>query len=238
MSDHGVAERTPAFAFVRTMLVGFSTDHQARLERLLRRHGHDVSVVPAERAEQHAAGIDLILVEVDDRTDSLEICERVATWGTPAVIAVSARDTDQERLRILQAGCDDHLCHEYGPVEIMARIDAVLRWVANSGVESPVVEYGPLRLDTGNRQVRVEGTVVHLTRKEYDLLHLLVSRSGTVVDRTEIMDTVWHQHSAVANRTLDTHVSSLRRKIGRWACVTVKGYGLRIGLPGDGPDIG
>ena len=52
-----------------------------------------------------------------------------------------------------------------------------------------------------------------------------------VVDRVEILDTVWHQHSAIVSRTLDTHVSSIRRKIGRWACVTVKGYGLRIGTP-------
>jgi DNA-binding response OmpR family regulator len=217
--------------FVRTMLVEFDPERSAWLERLLRRHGHDVLVASGAEVRQYGPKMDLILVEIADDDTALETCELVNSTGNPAVIGVSGRDTEAERLRILQAGCDDHLYRECGSVEIMARIDAVLRWVALSGAGTPVVELGPLRIDTRNREVRVGGELVHLTRKEYDLLHLLAVRGGAVVDRVEILDTVWHQDSAIASRTLDTHVSSIRRKIGRWACVTVKGYGLRIGTP-------
>jgi DNA-binding response OmpR family regulator len=227
MSEHGVEP------FVRTMLVEFDPERSAWLERLLRRHGHEVLVASGDQVRRCGPKMDLILVEIADDDTALTTCELVNSTGNPAVIGVSGRDTEAERLRVLRAGCDDHLYRDCGPIEIMARIDSVLRWVGVSEAETPVVERGPLRIDTRNREVRVGGEFVHLTRKEYDLLYLLASRAGSVVDRTEILDTVWHQHSAIASRTLDTHVSSIRRKIGRWACVTVKGYGLRIGTPGE-----
>jgi DNA-binding response OmpR family regulator len=229
--DHGVVGRVPVGAFVRTMLVEFDPGRRAWLERLLRRHGHHVTSVTADQVREHPADVDLILVDIADDDTDLRTCELVNSIGNPAVIAVSGVDTEAERLRILRAGCDDHLHRGCGPIELMARIDAALRWVSSATQQIPLVRHGPLRIDTGNREVRLDDRPVHLTRKEYDLLHLLASRNGMVVDRVEILDTVWHQHSAIVSRTLDTHVSSIRRKIGRWACVTVKGYGLRIGTP-------
>lgn len=232
MSDYGVAGRMPISASARTMLIGFTDEPLARLERLLRRHGHEVLVVRAAHVRELPPDVDLLLVALcEDRP--LDIEKLVHGSGAPAIVAVSEHDSESERLRILAAGCDDHIALDCGPVELMARIDAVLRWVASSEAEPPVLEHGPLRIDTGNREVRLDGVTVHLTRKEYELLHLLVSRSGDVVDRNEILDLIWHQHTQIVSRTLDTHVSSIRRKIGRWACVTVKGYGLRIGSPGD-----
>lgn len=233
MSDHGVAGRMPIAAFARTMLVGFPEEPSSRLERLLRRHGHDVIVKSRARARENGTEVDLVLVAVDDGDEPLDVGDLVVVVGNPAIVAVSEHDSERQRLRILQAGCDDHIPLDCGPVELMARIDAVLRWVSSSETEAPVIEHGPLRIDTRNREVRLDGQNVHLTRKEYDLLHLLATRAGNVVDRLEILDQIWHQHSQIAGRTLDTHVSSIRRKIGRWACVTVKGYGLRIGTPGD-----
>lgn len=215
------------YASIRTTLVGFPAPRQIQLERLLRRHGHEVRCVPGVSALAVGGDVDLILVTVAGADDV------VAARGTAAVIAMSTVDTDTERLRVLQAGCDDHLYIDCEPVEMMARIDAVLRWVAHTGTDASVLEHGPLRIDTHDREVTVDGRVIRLTHKEFDLLHLLASRSGDVIDRTEILDTVWQQHSALASRSLDTHASGIRRKVGRWACVTVKGYGLRIGSPQD-----
>lgn len=233
MSDHDVAGRMPISAFARTMLVGFADEPLVRLERLLRRHGHEVLIVTPAQARARSGGVNLVLVSVGVGAGPPDVAGLTPSTGNPAIIAISEDDSEDERLRMLQAGCDDHIPLDCGPVELMARIDAVLRWVASSEAEAPMIEHGPLRIDTRNREIRLDGAVIHLTRKEYDLLHLLATRSGEVVDRNEILDLIWHQHSQIVSRTLDTHVSSLRRKIGRWACVTVKGYGLRIGTPGD-----
>lgn len=232
MSEHDVAARLPIGAFPRTMLIGFAGEPQIRLERLLRRHGHDVLVMTPAQARRCVVAIDLILVSIGDGEWPLGFAELQDVVGKPAIVAATAHDCERDRLRMLDGGCDDHIPLDCGPVELMARIDAVLRWVSSFEVEPPLIELGPLTMDARNREVRLDGVPVHLTRKEYELLHLLASRGGRIVDRVEILDLIWQHRSPVANRTLDTHVSNIRRKIGRWACVTVKGYGLRIGTPG------
>ncbi|WIX76940.1 response regulator transcription factor [Amycolatopsis carbonis] len=216
--------------FVRTMIVRFDPVRATWLERLLRRHGHDVQVVSAAAARRLAPGRDLVLVEIDRGQESLELCRELRAEGNAALIAVSGFDTEEERLRVLGAGCDDHVFWDCGAAEVMARIDAVLRWTKPSG-GSPAIVHGPLRIDPEAREVWLAGEPVHLTRKEYDLLHLLATCAGAVTERAEVLRAVWGGDPHAAGRTLDTHVSSLRRKLGRWICVTVKGYGLRIGSP-------
>ncbi|GAA2999243.1 response regulator transcription factor [Actinokineospora diospyrosa] len=216
---------------VRSMLARFHPDRAEWLRRLLRRHGHDVLVADTDERAMRCVDRDLVLVEIDDGDESLQLCRDLRDQRDIALVAVSGRDTEPERLRVLAAGCDDHLFWECGPAETMARVDAVLRWVQPWSAEVALVVHGPLRIDAGTREVRLSGEPIHLTRKEFDLLRLLAGRAGAVVDRAEILETVWGEDSAVVGRSLDTHVSSLRRKVGRWVCVTVKGYGLRIGSP-------
>ncbi len=223
--------------FVRTLLVNFDAARAVWLERLLRRHGHEVRTADAttDWRPSHPE-VDLILVKVDDTESSLAVCRAIRAVEDVALIAVSGLNTEQERLRALQAGCDDHLYWWCGPVEVMARIDAVLRWARPArDAEPDRIVHGALHIDTHRREVRLAGEVVHLTNKEYELLRLLAARDGAVVSRAEIMRLVWGAVNPVIDGTLDTHVSSLRRKVGRWACVTVKGYGLRLGTP---PDTG
>ena len=222
-------------AFVRTMLVRFGPIGAGWLERLLRRHGHDVVRVATDAEATHASPeVDLALVEIDDGEGALDLCRAIRSATEDiALVAVSATDTEYERLRVLDAGCDDHLYTACSPAEVMARIDAVLRWTSLSGSEPSVVVHGPLRIDTDSREVRLDGDIVHLTRKEYDLLYLLASHAGAVTDRTSVLRRIWGDDSRVASRTLDTHVSSLRRKLGRWVCITVKGFGLRLGSPAE-----
>jgi DNA-binding response OmpR family regulator len=225
-------------AFVRTLLVRFQPDRSTLLERLLRRHGHDVrTVATAGEAHRGILEVDLALVEIDDGEASLDLCRMIRSATKDiALVAVSGTDTERERLRALEAGCDDHLYADCSPTEMMARIDAVLRWTRMARSGPSTVVHGPLQVDTDSREVRLHGEIVHLTRKEYDLLYLLATRAGTVADRASVLRSIWGEDSRVASRTLDTHVSSLRRKLGRWVCITVKGYGLRIGRPEEAVD--
>ena len=235
------AEKPPASASagvppdhqVSTMLVGFDADRVEGLQRLLRRHGHDVRTVPAGAEQASATAADLVIVETDEGASRLQLCREIRAVHEHALIAVSSRNTEAVRLQALDAGCDDHLDRNCGPLETMARIDAVLRWVRRSATTCCVVAHGPLRLDRRHREVHLNGCAVHLTRKEFDLLWLIAARAGEVVARPEILEQLWGEGFATAGRSLDTHVSSLRRKVGKWVCVTVKGYGLRIGTPPD-----
>ncbi|HKS47307.1 MAG TPA: response regulator transcription factor [Amycolatopsis sp.] len=234
MNQHINTDRTRIRdAFVRTMLARFEPARSGWLERLLRRHGHDVRTVATDaEAYRSRREMDLALIEIDDGEGSFDLCRMIRSATRDiSLIAVSSTDTEHERLQALEAGFDDHLYADCSPAEVMARIDAVLRWTRLPGSEPSMVVYGPLRIDTDSREVRLHGEIVHLTRKEYDLLLLLATRAGAVTDRTEVLVSIWGEDSRFASRTLDTHVSRLRRKLGRWVCITVKGYGLRIGSP-------
>jgi DNA-binding response OmpR family regulator len=176
-----------------------------------------------------------VLVGVDSSEKSLLLCEAVRGSDDVPLIGISGEDTECERLRVLGAGCDDHLYSGCGPAEVMARIDAVLRWVQPTLAKQQELVLGPLRIDPATREVRLYDDPVHLTRKEFELLKMIAERGGQVVKRSDVLKGIWADDSAVASRSLDTHVSSLRRKLGRWVCVTVRGYGLRLGSPAGSP---
>ncbi|PRX46983.1 DNA-binding response OmpR family regulator [Prauserella shujinwangii] len=218
--------------FAQTLLVGFGRHRGSWLERLLSRHGHGVCQATGWREiRDHRPHVDLVLVRMDGTAEGPDLCRLIRSHVDAALIAVSGENTERERLRAFEAGCDEHLYWWCGPVEIMARIDAVLRWARPRAHTPEILEHGPLRIDVATRQVWLAERDVHLTAKEFDLLRVLAGRSGSVVPRAEILATVWGESSGFAGRSLDTHVSSLRRKLGRWVCVTIKGQGLRMGEP-------
>lgn len=235
--DGGMVDRIEPGAaswYVQTLLVGFDPARASWLAQILRRHGHEVRTASSwPEVQDHRRPLNLILVQLDEGDAAVRLCRDIRSAWEATLIAVSGHDTEAERLRALGAGCDDHLYWWHGPVEVMARIDAALRWARPSEPEAPAIEHGPLLIDGATRSVRLDGEPVHLTRKEFDLLYLVASRGGAVVDRPEILTEIWGSASQVASRTLDTHVSTLRRKVGRWVCVTVKGCGLRLGSPGE-----
>ncbi len=223
----------PSGPFARTLLLGLSASRAAAFEQLLRRHGHFVHIADDINAASRPAEVDLVIVEVDDSDASLGRCTAVRAAYDIALIGISGQDTEQERLRVLGAGCDDHLYWGYGPAELMARIDAALRWVGPTLARQPVIEHGPVRIAPATREVWLHDKPIHLTRKEYELLRMLAQHEGQVAKRSEVLQEIWGEQSPVASRSLDTHVSSLRRKFGRWICVTVRGFGLRMGRPTD-----
>ncbi|MFE9635291.1 response regulator transcription factor [Streptomyces sp. NPDC006463] len=200
--------------------------------RDLRRQGYNASSVDtgaeALRTHQHS---DLVLLDLDlPDIDGLEVCRLIREAGDKPIISVTARDTELDRVLALQAGADDCVVTSCGVREMTARIEAVLRRSGPRPEPTRSISLDPLHIDVGTREARLHGEPVNLTGKEFELLHVLAANPESVISRRELMARVWDTNWADSSRTIDTHVSSLRAKLGasRWI-ITVRGVGYRMG---------
>ncbi|GAB2786380.1 response regulator transcription factor [Streptomyces sp. NPDC054796] len=196
----------------------------------LRRHGHEVRCVgTGSEAIARCGDADVILLglELPD-LDGLGVCRGIRSMSDVPVIAMTGRGSELDCVLGLQAGADDYLVKPYGFRELMARMEAVMRRARAKAPTGVVVCHGPLRIDASTREVSLHGRQVEVTRKEFDLLFLLASHPDTVIPRKRLMQQVWGD--SWSRRTVDTHVSSLRNKLGAsgWI-ITVRGVGFRLG---------
>jgi DNA-binding response OmpR family regulator len=172
--------------------------------------------------------LDLGLPDIDG-TEVLKMLR--ATSAVPVIVA-TARGDDAQIIALLDAGADDYLVKPYSGAEIEARIRAVLRRVmAETGPRRITIE--ALDIDIGAHTVVLDGQVVDLTRKEFELLVHLAGRCGEVVSKRELLAEVWRQPYGGADKTVDVHLSWLRRKLGERAdeprfLVTVRGVGVKL----------
>ncbi|MBA6437045.1 response regulator transcription factor [Streptomyces sp. GMR22] len=224
---------------MQVLIVEDEAEAAETLSRGLRRHGHQtVDVSTGARALEAYRDADLILLDLElPDIDGLEVCRTIRAACATPIIAFTDRATELDRILGLQAGSDDCMGKPYVFHELMARIDAVMRRVRpqHRAERRKAVSDGPLRIDPATRQVFVADEQVELTRKEFDLLYHLASHPGVVISRQELMVEIWgdtgrHALSSRAGRTIDTHVSTLRTKLGAssWI-VTVRGVGFRFG---------
>ncbi|WP_018546904.1 response regulator transcription factor [Streptomyces sp. LaPpAH-108] len=217
---------------LRVLVVESDASAAGDLVQELLRHGYLArSVATAAEALRVHHDVDLVLLGLDlPDLDGLELCRRMRAVGDVPIITVTTRGAELDRVLGLQAGSDDYVVKPYGLRELLARIQAVMRRVRPQRSAARVVTYGPLRIDAGARELLLEGRRVDLTPKEFDLLFLLASQPGTLFSRRQLLSQVWDDEWSYRGRTLDTHVSSLRGKLGssRWI-VTVRGVGFRIG---------
>lgn len=208
------------------------------LIRGLRRLGHIVDC--AKNGNEIMAtfsGATILLLDLDlpDR-DGLEICRSIRMTSNIPIIVVTARESEVDRVLALQTGVDDYVSKPYGFRELAARIEAVMRRALPQQHEEGAISYGPLHIDASRRQVRLNGRRIDMTRKEFDVLHLLAAHSDSVVPRKLIMHLVWGD--TWSRRTLDTHVSSIRGKLGSATWIeTVRGVGFKIGYRSDSNSI-
>ena len=217
------------------ILVVEDDDRVARgLVTALRAASFDVQrVATAERALS-APPADVVLLDLGlPDADGIDLLHKLRDRPQTAIIAVTARSEERDRVRGLRAGADDYVVKPFGVAELLARIDAVLRRTraarAEVAEEEPVVRIGELTVDPGSRAASVGGAELQLTRKEFDLLALLASRSPSVVARDQILDQVWGTAWETSSRTLDTHIGSLRAKLGRAVQIrTVRGVGYLL----------
>jgi len=177
--------------------------------------------------------VDLVLLDLGlPDLDGLEVCRRIRSTSGVPVIAVTARGTERDRVDGLRTGADDYVVKPFALAELLARIEAVLRR-ARPGSAQLTTVIDDLEIDLEGRRVAVDGEPVELTRKEFDLLMLLVRRRGTVVPRDEILRVVWETDWPGTGRTLDVHIASLRQKLNRPELVrTVRGVGYVIDVAG------
>jgi DNA-binding response OmpR family regulator len=155
--------------------------------------------------------------------DGVTICRTMRSGGPnqrTGVLMLTARDTEPEKVLGLESGADDYLTKPFGVREFMARVTSVVRR-ASGAVSEPeraatgIVTSADVTLDPDRRQVRVRGELVEMTRQEFDILYLLVSRRGIVFSRAALIAKVWGEDTYVTERTVDSVVSRLRRKVER-----------------------
>jgi len=210
------------------------------LSRRLAERGYDVDSVGAglaglqsivERAPDVVV-LDLGLPDVDGR----EVLKMIRAVSAVPVIVATARDDESEIVRVLDAGADDYVVKPFSAEQLEARIRAVLRRVAGEDIGA-TIEVGELSVDPQAREARLSGRDLELTRKEFDLLLYLAERAGTVIGKRELLAEVWRQPYGGADKTVDVHLSWLRRKLGESAAEpaylhTVRGVGVKLTLPG------
>ncbi|MFF4020830.1 response regulator transcription factor [Streptomyces sp. NPDC001843] len=196
----------------------------------LRRHGHEVIGVTQGSAALEAHGdADLVLLALElPDLDGLEVCRTIRSVSRVPVIIVTARQSELDCVLGLQAGADDYVTKPYGLRELMARIEAVVRRTQWQPTVTEEIRHGSLHIDVNSRRVTLDDVEVSLTRKEFDLLCVLAAHPGTVIPRKQLLRHVWGD--SWSRRTVDTHVSSLRGKLGDsgWI-VTVRGVGFKLG---------
>lgn len=234
LSAHMQIPRQREMASSRTwrILVVDSDESAAHdLAQRLRRHRHDARAVTTGMAALRAhADTDIVLLSLDlADVDGLEICRSIASVHSTPILAITANGSELDCVLALQAGADDYLVKPYGFRELQARVDAVMRRARPTRTAQPGTQLGPLVIERAMRTVRLHGVPLSLTRKEFDLLQLLAASPGEVVTRKRILQQIWHDTDISRSRTIDTHINSLRRKLGSpdWI-IAIRGVGFRL----------
>ncbi|MFI1096444.1 response regulator transcription factor [Streptomyces sp. NPDC020917] len=209
--------------------------------RGLERAGYDTAAAASgQQALLASPDPDVVLLDLGlPDMDGVEVCRTLRGRSDMAIIVVTARGEEGDRVAALDEGADDYLVKPFGLAELLARIRAVLRRVRPA--EPEVLHHGDLTVDLRTRTVTVGGREVALTPKEFDILEALAVDPGRVVTRQEILERAWDTHWYGPTKVLDVHVAGLRRKLRRPGLVeTVYGRGFRLGTPdprADPPDV-
>src|SRR4051794_7140217 len=173
---------------------------------------------------------DLVVLDLMlPRLDGLEVCRRLQRDRPVPVLMLTARDDESDVLVGLGVGADDYMTKPFSPRELVARVRALLRRVERRPAPAgDAVRVGAVELDPAARRVSVRGREVHLTPTEFDLLRLLAGRPGVVFTREQLLADVWGWRDGSGQRTVDSHVRGLRRKLGAEHVRTVHGVGYAL----------
>jgi two-component system phosphate regulon response regulator PhoB len=153
-----------------------------------------------------------------------------------AVLMLTARKEEPDRIRGLELGADDYLTKPFSPQELVLRVGAILRRIASSGEQTDLIQAGPIRIDRSAHSVTVNSHEVELTPTEFKLLLTLAERKGRVQARAHLLETVWDAAPDIQTRTVDMHIQRLRTKLHPAGDLieTVRGFGYRLKSGKDG----
>ncbi|MFF0587081.1 response regulator transcription factor [Streptomyces sp. NPDC003781] len=204
------------------------------LVEVLYDHGHVIRRVTRGRdVLTYHRSSDLLLLDLGlPDVDGLEVLRRLRAVSDLSVLVLTARGDERSVVRGLRLGADDYLVKPVRLTELLARIEAVTRRTAAARAPrtARTVHVGDVEIALDARQVRVDGTEVELTTKEFDVLAVLARRAGTAVSREQVLDEVWGDAYHAVSRSLDVHLTQLRAKLGRPELLTtIRGFGFRLG---------
>jgi two-component system KDP operon response regulator KdpE len=200
---------------------------------------HGFSVLEAENAADGLKAAtfgapDLIILDLAlPDLHGTEVLERLRSWSNVPVIVLSVVSSEEEKVRLLQAGADDYVVKPFGMAELLARAEAALRRYFKTATENPVVVTGPLSIDLVSRTVSLNKQQIRLTRKEYRLLHILATHVGLVVTHDQLLKEIWTGNQGDNIQYLRILVRKLRQKIETdpndpRLLVTESGVGYRL----------
>jgi DNA-binding response OmpR family regulator len=162
--------------------------------------------------------------------DGLAVCRKLRSDGDLPVLVLTARDGEIDRVLGLEMGADDYVTKPFSPRELVARVRAILRRSEAPARERTEISIGGVDVDAARREARVDGEVVPLATREFDLLRFLAENAGLALTRQQLLDGVWGPGWYGDERTVDVHVRQLRRKLGAaLPLATVWGVGYRLG---------
>ena len=229
-------------AVVHLLIVEDDPTIRTPLIRALRERGHAVAAAHTAMSGLQTAldeRPDLVVLDLGlPDLDGIELLRMLRAVSPVPVIIATARDDEAEIVRGLDAGADDYVVKPFTAAQLDARVRAVLRRGAGSPGAAAATVVGDLRIDPGTREASLAGTALDLTPREFDLLHHLATRAGQVVTKRELLTEVWQVPYGSADKTVDVHLSWLRRKLGESAqqpryLHTVRGVGVRLSAPTD-----
>jgi two-component system response regulator RegX3 len=224
----------------RVLVVEDEESFSDALSYMLRREGFEVAVAgtgPDALSEFDRSGADLVLLDLMlPGLSGTEVCRTLRQRSNVPVIMLTARDSEIDKVVGLELGADDYVTKPFSSRELVARIRAVLRRRGGEPTDesaAAALEAGPVRMDVERHVVTVEGGMVPMPLKEFDLLELLLRNAGRVLTRGQLIDRVWGSDYVGDTKTLDVHVKRLRAKIepdpsSPRHLVTVRGLGYKF----------
>jgi len=207
------------------------------VEYNLHREGYEVVCASDGKAGLQSARHhlpDLIVLDIMmPNIDGLEVCRALRAddrCGDVPIIMLTAKAAEADRIVGLELGADDYVTKPFSPRELVARVKAVLRRTTSSPEPKKIIRHGELSIDLERHEVRFGEKPVTLTATEFKILELLASRAGRVLSRDDLIDGAIGRDASVFDRTIDVHITAVRRKLGKGGAQiqTVRGFGYRL----------
>lgn len=194
-----------------------------------------VTASDGQRALTHAAreNPDLIVLDIGlPELDGFEVCRRLRARSQVPILFLTARDDEVDRIMGLEFGADDYVTKPFSPRELVARVRAILRR-STPQPTARLLHHGPIELDSTGHACRAHGASIPLTATELAILERLMQQPDRILSRPQLVDAIWGKPSPVSDRTFDSHLRNLRRKLADAGCAnaiqTIHGVGMRMG---------
>lgn len=225
---------------IKILLVDDEADILEFLSYNLKKQGYQIftakngkqALIKAKEIIPHLVLLDIMMPEID----GIEACEQIRkidTLNNTLIAFLTARGEDYSQIAGFEAGADDYISKPIKPKVLVSRIKALLKRHNDYKLDlridnQKIIKNGNILIDKNNYKVTVNNEIVNLTKKEFYLLLLLISKPEKVFTRDEIFSSVWGENVVVGDRTIDVHIKKLREKIGDEHIVTIKGFGYKF----------